>query len=137
TIEAESRKKLDHAQEVSEAAKETLRDFCSQKSQMESYIEKLSDWLCTVEQSLSAHSDSRDTEGLRKVKELDLELVNQQGRIDSARESLNSLCRKYHSAELEGLGSRVTEMIKQYETVNQLSSKTQGRLQEVLEDHFN
>uniref|UniRef100_UPI00398E76DD nesprin-1 n=1 Tax=Pristiophorus japonicus TaxID=55135 RepID=UPI00398E76DD len=136
-IEADSQKKLEHSQEVCEVARETLRDFSAQKSQMESYMEKLSDWLRTVEQSIAACANGRDTEDLRKVKELDLELVNQQSKIDSARENLNSLCRKYHSTELEGLGIRVTELIKQYETVNQLSSKTQGRLQEALQQHFN
>ncbi|GCC32670.1 hypothetical protein chiPu_0011134 [Chiloscyllium punctatum] len=134
--EAESRKKLEHAQGVSEAARETLKDFSAQKSQMENYIENLTNWLHTVERSLSTCAEGCDAEDLRRVKELDLELVNQQSSIDTARENLNSFCRKYHSTELGGLGSALTELIKQYESINQLSSKTQARLQEALEEHF-
>lgn len=64
----------------------------------------------------------------------DLQL--QQSSIDSTRESLNSLCRKYPSVELEALGGTVTLLIKKYEAVNLLCSRTQARMQESLEKHF-
>ena len=69
--------------------------------------------------------------------DLQKELQNQQGSIDSTRESLNTLCRKYPSEELAGLGSALTDLIKSYEAVNQLSARTLGSLQHVLQHHFN
>lgn len=64
----------------------------------------------------------------------DLQL--QQSSIDSTCENLNSLCRKYHSVELETLGGTVTSLIKKYEAVNLLCSRTQASMQESLEKHF-
>lgn len=66
--------------------------------------------------------------------EKDLQL--QQSSIDLTRENLNSLCRKYHSVELETLGGTVTSLIKKYESLNQLCSRTQASMQESLEKHF-
>lgn len=66
--------------------------------------------------------------------EKDLQL--QQSSIDLTRENLNSLCRKYHSIELETLGGTVTSLIKKYESLNQLCSRTQANMQESLEKHF-
>lgn len=70
-------------------------------------------------------------------KDLQKELQNQQGSIDSTREGLNTLCRKYPSEELSGLGSALTELIKTYETVNQLSARTLTSLQHALQQQFN
>ena len=64
-------------------------------------------------------------------------MQNQQGSIDSTRESLNTLCRKYPSEELAGLGSALTDLIKSYESVNQLSARTLASLQHCLQQHFN
>lgn len=71
------------------------------------------------------------------MKDLQKELQNQQGSIDSTRESLNTLCRKYPSEELAGLGSALTDLIKTYESVNQLSAKTLVSLQNCLQQQFN
>lgn len=71
------------------------------------------------------------------LKDLQKELQNQQGSIDSTRESLNTLCRKYPSEELAGLGSALTDLIKTYESVNQLSAKTLVSLQNCLQQQFN
>lgn len=57
--------------------------------------------------------------------------------MSSTQENLNSLCRKYHSVELESLGSGMTRLIKKHEAVSQLRSKTQASLQDALEKHFN
>lgn len=70
-------------------------------------------------------------------KDLQKELQNQQGSIDSTRESLNTLCRKYPSEELAGLGSALTDLIKTYESVNQLSARTLVSLQNCLQQQFN
>lgn len=71
------------------------------------------------------------------LKDLQKELQNQQGSIDSTRESLNTLCRKYPSEELAGLGSALTDLIKTYESVNQLSARTLASLQNCLQQQFN
>lgn len=71
------------------------------------------------------------------LKDLQKELQNQQGSIDSTRESLNTLCRKYPSEELAGLGSALTDLIKTYESVNQLSARTLVSLQNCLQQQFN
>ncbi|RXM34120.1 Nesprin-1 [Acipenser ruthenus] len=136
-IEADLRKKINHAQEMSEVARGTLRDFRSQKQQLESFISQMTSWLSNVEQSLTSSSHSTDPEDLRKVKEIQKELQKQQSSIDSTRENLNSLCRKYPSSELEKLGCTVTELMKKYEAVNQLASKTLSNLHNNLEQHFN
>ncbi|KTF86540.1 hypothetical protein cypCar_00031779 [Cyprinus carpio] len=69
--------------------------------------------------------------------EIQKELQNQQTSIDSARENLNTLCRKYPSEELAGLGSSLTDLVKKYETVNQLCVKKLGSMQHGLQQHFN
>lgn len=71
------------------------------------------------------------------LKDLQKELQNQQGSIDSTRESLNTLCRKYPSEELAGLGSALTDLIKTYESVNQVSARTLASLQNCLQQQFN
>lgn len=70
------------------------------------------------------------------LQEIQKELQSQQSNISSAQENLNSLCRKYHSVELESLGSAMTGLIKRHEAVSQSCSKTQASLQESLEKHF-
>lgn len=71
------------------------------------------------------------------MKDLQKELQNQQGSIDSTRESLNTLCRKYPSEELASLGSSLTDLIKTYESVNQLAARTLTSLQNCLQQQFN
>lgn len=63
-------------------------------------------------------------------------MQTQQGSIDSTREGLNTLCRKYPSEELASLGSSLTELIKTYESVNQLSARTLMSQQNCLQQHF-
>ncbi|MGH0120069.1 UNVERIFIED_CONTAM: hypothetical protein FKN15_064318 [Acipenser sinensis] len=67
-IEASLRKKIGHAQEMSEIARRTLRDFSSQKQQLESFISQMTAWLSNAELSLSSSPHSTDLEDLRKVK---------------------------------------------------------------------
>lgn len=47
------------------------------------------------------------------------------------------MCRKYPSEELAGLGSALTDLIKTYESVNQLSARTLLSLQNCLQRQFN
>ncbi|XP_025939722.1 nesprin-1-like [Apteryx rowi] len=135
-IESDLRQKLDHAKEMLEMAEETLKDFSTQKMQLQKLINQMTDWLTTVEETLLSCAPNLNPEALNKVKEMQRDLQLQQSSIDSTRENLNSLCRKYHSVELETLGGTVTSLIKKYEAVNQLCSRTQASMQESLEKHF-
>ncbi|NWI93355.1 SYNE1 protein, partial [Pitta sordida] len=135
-IESDLRQKLEHAKGMSETAKETLKDFSTQKMQLQKLIGQMTDWLTEVEEMLLNSAHKLDPEVLNKVKETQKDLQLQQRTIDSACENLNSLCRKYHSVELETLGGTVTLLRKKYEAVNLLCSRTQARLQESLEKHF-
>ncbi|KAB0392836.1 hypothetical protein E2I00_007090, partial [Balaenoptera physalus] len=136
-IEADLRQKLEHAKEITEEAKGTLKEFTSQSAQVEKFINDIATWLTKLEESLMNCARTETCEGLKKVKEIQKELQSQQSNISSTQENLNSLCRKYHSAELESLGSAVTGLIKRHEAVSQSCSKTQASLQESLEEHFN
>ncbi|XP_052352542.1 nesprin-1-like isoform X4 [Oncorhynchus keta] len=136
-LEADLRKKLSQVQKLCEQARGNLRDFSSQRKQLEDYITQMSDWLKSLEQSLTSSPIGSDLEDICRVKDLQKDLQNQQGSIDSTRESLNTLCRKYPSEELAGLGSALTDLIKGYESVNQLSSRTLASLQHGLQKHFN
>ncbi|KAM6126873.1 nesprin-1-like [Pterocles gutturalis] len=135
-IESDLRQKLEHAKEMSETAKETLKDFSTQKMQLQKCIDQMTDWLTKAEETVLSCARNLDPEALNKVKETQKGLQLQQSSIDSARENLNSLCRKYHSVELETLGGTVTALIKMYEAVNLLCSRTQASMQESLEKHF-
>nr|XP_045014662.1 nesprin-1 isoform X2 [Jaculus jaculus] len=136
-IEADLRQKLEHAKETTEEAKGTLRDFTAQSSQVERFISDLTAWLATVEEALASCARAETCEGLRKVKDIQKELQGQQGNISSTQENLNSLCRKYHSAQLESLGRAMTGLMRKHEAVSQLCSHTQASLQDSLEKHFN
>ncbi|KAJ7409657.1 hypothetical protein WISP_113425 [Willisornis vidua] len=135
-IESDLRQKLEHAKEMSETAKETLKDFSTQKMELQKMIGQMTDWLTQVEETLLNCACKLDPEVLNKVKETQKDLQLQQSSIDSTRENLNSLCRKYHSVELETFGGTVTSLIKKYEAVNLLCSRTQATLQESLEKRF-
>ncbi|KAM7172376.1 nesprin-1 isoform 3-T4 [Macrochelys suwanniensis] len=134
-LEADLRQKLEHAKEMSETAKETLEDFSAQKMQILKFIDHMTDWLTKVEESLLNCACNQDPKTLGKVKETQKELQLQQSSIDSTRENLNSLCRRYHTVELETLGCTVTSLIQKYEAVTQLCSRTQASMQDSLEKH--
>ncbi|XP_027759675.1 nesprin-1 isoform X4 [Empidonax traillii] len=135
-IESDLKQKFEHAKDMSETAKETLKDFSTQKMELQKLIGQMTDWLTQVEETLLGCTRKLDPEVLNKVKETQKDLQLKQSSIDSMRENLNTLCRKYHSVELETLGGTVTLLIKKYEAVNLLCSRTQARLQESLEKHF-
>ncbi|XP_029412844.1 nesprin-1 [Nannospalax galili] len=136
-VEADLRQKLEHAKEITEEAKLTLKDFTTQRTQVDRFVNDKTTWLIKVEESLMSCAQSETCEGLKKVKDIQKELQNQQGSISSTQENLNSLCRKYHSVELESLGRAMTGLIKKHEAASQLCSRTQGSLQDSLEKHFN
>ncbi|XP_045150652.1 nesprin-1 [Echinops telfairi] len=136
-IEADLRQKLEHAKEITEVAKGTLKDFTAQTTQVERFIREITAWLAKLEESLQSCVQADTCEGLKKVKDIQKELQSQQSNISSTQENLNSLCRKYHSGELQSLGGIMTALIKKHEAVSQLCSKTQTSLQESLEKHFN
>ncbi|KAM5166613.1 nesprin-1 isoform 3-T3 [Callospermophilus lateralis] len=136
-IEADLRQKLEHAKEITEEAKGTLKDFTAHSTQVEKFIDDITAWLARVEESLRSCAQAETCEGLRKVKDIQKELQSQQSNISSTQENLNSLCRKYHSVELERLGRAMTGLIKKQEAASQLCSKTQASLQDSLEKHFN
>ncbi|XP_023599414.1 nesprin-1-like, partial [Myotis lucifugus] len=135
-IEADLRQKLEHAKEITEDAKGTLKDFRAQSTQVEKFINDITTWLAKLEESLVNCAQTETCEGLKKVKEMQKELQSQQSSISSTQENLNSLCRKYHSAELERLGGAMTGLTKKHEAASQLCSRTQASLQDSLEKHF-
>ncbi|KAM9000867.1 nesprin-1 isoform 8-T9 [Sarcophilus harrisii] len=135
-IETGLRQKLEHAKEVTEMAKGTLKDFNEQKMQLEKFIHEVESWLTKIEETLLNCAQTQNCESLKKVKEMQKELQSQQSSINSTQENLNSLCRKYHSAELESLGSTIILLIKKHETVSHLGSRIQASLQDYLEKHF-
>ncbi|XP_016071417.1 PREDICTED: nesprin-1 [Miniopterus natalensis] len=135
-IEADLRQKLEHAKEITEEAKGTLKDFRAQSTQVENFVNDITAWLTKLEESLENCAQTETCEGLKKVKEIQKELQSQQSNISSTQENLNSLCRKYHSAELERLGGALTGLTKKHEAASQLCSRAQAALQESLEKHF-
>ncbi|KAH0622390.1 hypothetical protein JD844_024656, partial [Phrynosoma platyrhinos] len=140
-LEADLRKKMVHAKEMCEMAKETIKNYNFQTRQLHNFVTQMEDWLTKMEESLLSCAHSQDPSGLSTVKAIGAlgiqkELQQQQGNFDSTQETLNSLCRKYPSVELETIGGTVTSLMKKYEAVNQLSLKTQASMQESLEKHF-
>ncbi|MEQ2161686.1 hypothetical protein GOODEAATRI_012073, partial [Goodea atripinnis] len=136
-LENDLRKKISTVQMLHEQVRGNLSDFSSQRKQLEDYISQMSAWLKSMEDSLVSSPTGSDPEDICRVKDLQKELQNQQGSIDSTRESLNNLCRKYPSEELASLGSSLTDLIKTYESVNQLSARTLSSLQNCLQQQFN
>ncbi|XP_076155328.1 nesprin-1 isoform X4 [Alosa pseudoharengus] len=135
-LEAELRKKTNHVRTMCEQSRSNLRDFCTQKKQLEDFISQMSEWLQTVENSLQASPSRGDPEEISRVKEVQKELQGQQDSIDSTRESLNALCRKFPSEELARLGGSLTDLIRRYDTVNQLCGRSLGSLQHSLQQRF-
>ncbi|XP_055471872.1 nesprin-1 isoform X4 [Psammomys obesus] len=135
-IEADLRQTLEHAKELTEEAKGTLKDFTTQSTQVERFVKDITTWLISVEESLARCAQTKTCEGLKKVKDIQKELQSQQNNISSTQENLNSLCRKYHSVELESLGRAMTGLIKKHEATSQLCTQTQASLQDSLEKHF-
>ncbi|KAM9316746.1 nesprin-1-like [Gastrophryne carolinensis] len=136
-MEADLRQKLEHAKEVSQVAKGTLNDFNLQKMQLESFIDQMTTWLSKVEETVLKYRNSQEPEDLKKLKEVQKELLAQQTSIDATQENLNTLCRRFRSSELETIGTGLTTLIKKYEAANQLCLNTQAALQENLEEIFN
>lgn len=67
-MEADLRKRIGQAQEISEQARSTLRDFSSQKQQLEDFISQMTEWLRNVEDSLSAPPQGSNPEHICRVK---------------------------------------------------------------------
>ncbi len=51
-IESDLRQKLEHAKEMSQTAKETLKEFSTQKMQLQKFIDKMTHWLTETEETL-------------------------------------------------------------------------------------
>lgn len=67
-LEADLRKKLDHAHELGEQAKGTVKEFRSQKQELEDFISQGTERLKEVEESLSALPHGPDPEEICRVK---------------------------------------------------------------------
>lgn len=59
---------MEHAKEISETAKETLKDFSTQKMLLQKLIGQLTDWLTQVEKTLLSCARNLDPESLNKLK---------------------------------------------------------------------
>uniref|UniRef100_A0A8C5RJ37 Spectrin repeat containing nuclear envelope protein 1 n=1 Tax=Laticauda laticaudata TaxID=8630 RepID=A0A8C5RJ37_LATLA len=135
-LDVDLKKKIMHCKTMYNTAKETLKDFNSQKTQLYNFITQMENWFVNTEESLLNCIHSQVPSDLGTVNKIQKEIRQQQNNFDSTQEMLNGLCRKYPSLELETLGGSITSLIKKYEAVNQLSLKTQASLQESLEKHF-
>ncbi|KAJ4921305.1 hypothetical protein JOQ06_000785, partial [Pogonophryne albipinna] len=135
-LQTDLRKKLLGVQKLQDQASANLQDFLSQRKQLQDYITQMSLWLKSMEDSLMSSPSGSAPEDICRVKEVQKELQTQQGGLDSSREALNSLCRKFPSQELADLGSDLTDLIKTFESLNQLSARTLGGLQTHLQTHF-
>lgn len=62
------RQKLEHAKEITEEAKGTLKAFTAQSAQVEKFISDIATWLTKLEDSLMNCAQTETCEGLRKVK---------------------------------------------------------------------
>lgn len=51
-----------------ETAKETLKDFSTQKMQLQKFIDQMTDWLTKVEETLLSCAHNLNPEALNKVK---------------------------------------------------------------------
>ena len=67
-IEADLRQKLEHAKEITEEAKGTLKEFTTQSTQVEKFINDITSWLTKVEEALMNCAQTETWEGLKKVK---------------------------------------------------------------------
>lgn len=59
---------MERAKEMSETAKETLKDFSTQKMQLQKFIDQMTDWLTKAEETLLSCACNLDPEALNKVK---------------------------------------------------------------------
>lgn len=67
-IEADLRQRLEHAKELTEEAKGTLKDFTAQSTQVEKFVNDVTTWLAKLEESLMNCALTETCEGLKKVK---------------------------------------------------------------------
>lgn len=67
-IEADLRQRLEHAKEVTEEAKGTLKAFTAQSTQVGTFIRDATTWLAKLEESLMSGAQTATCEGLKKVK---------------------------------------------------------------------
>ena len=65
-IEADLRQKLEHAKEITEEAKGTLKEFTTQSAQVEKFINDTATWLTKLEESLMNCAQTETCEALKK-----------------------------------------------------------------------
>lgn len=59
---------MEHTKELTEEAKETLKDYTTQSAQVEKFMKDMTSWLTKVEESLMNSAQTETCEGLKKVK---------------------------------------------------------------------
>lgn len=74
---ADLKQKLEHAKEISQVAKGTLEDFSTQKMQLETYIDQMTDWLKKVEESVLKYENSQEPEDMKKLKVIYFKSTNE------------------------------------------------------------
>lgn len=67
-LEADLRKKIGGVHKLCEQARGNLKDFSSQRKQLEDYISQMSDWLKSIEESLISTTTGSDPEDIYSVK---------------------------------------------------------------------
>lgn len=67
-LEADLRKKISNVQKLHEQAGGNLRDFSSQRKQLEDFISQMSSWLKSMEESLVSSPGQTDPEDICRVR---------------------------------------------------------------------
>ena len=67
-LEADLQMKISNVPKLCEQARGNLKDFSSQRKQLEDYISQMSDWLKSMEESLISTTTGSDPEDIYSVK---------------------------------------------------------------------
>ncbi|XP_077969764.1 nesprin-1-like isoform X1 [Styela clava] len=129
--------KLEKALAVYKQAQLKLDDFTSQHTMLSNYVAELNEWLKLKEKILKNLMKDKNTEELNKAREIHTEISGQQDNVESAKEHLNSLCRKYQNAELNTVQEKVGQLTSTYDEVFKLSLKVIELLESSLEEELN
>ncbi|MEQ2230442.1 hypothetical protein ILYODFUR_029349, partial [Ilyodon furcidens] len=136
-LESDLKKKMFHAQETYNQAKNTLTYFDFQKQRLDDLMSQMTERLEAVEGSLSDLTEAGSLEDICTVKGLQSVVQQQRADMDSAQDALTSLSRSHPSQELSVLSSDLTSIAKRTEVVAQRCAKTRSSLQDGLQLHFN
>ncbi|CAK8680522.1 unnamed protein product [Clavelina lepadiformis] len=126
--------KLERATAAYKQAQLKLEDFTTQKSMLLKYVMELQDWLDHKAQALNAMQRSPKPEHLKKSRDIHAELLSQRDNVESTKEHLNNLCRKYQTSELTSVQDKVSNLATKYDEIFKLATKVVDNLESSLDD---